>query len=248
MSDDVIIINNDNRRKKWLWFLIPLSVLLVICVGVLVWHLIPKEYDRINIVNNEQLNSIGGAEIDSFRLSLLHMLEGQSLIEKNGDRLDVAVRDGSVKRFRQFVDGKEQVVANFIIDIDSLEQTYDVTVYKNDELSEHKKVAIKCPKVDVRKYDDACVGVDGNANKSVELFLPYEMKLVSDERVLVKKLGYNEKGLLDLQIYLYSCDEKNPPVVEAQNAVRKWVESLGDPIAEFYTYNIRTGYCEGDAI
>ena len=55
-------------------------------------------------------------------------------------------------------------------------------------------------------------------------------------------------GLVVVQIYLYSCDNPNPPTVEAGAKVTEWVQELGDPQASFYTYNIRTGYCEGDTI
>ena len=124
-----------------------------------------------------------------------------------------------------------------------------MTIYKDSRTAKGIMVAVRCPNVAEQKYDDnECVGVSENSGKAVGLYLPYEMTLASGEKVLVKKLGLNSEGLLDLKIYLYSCDEENPPVTETEAVIKKWVEELGDPVAEHYTYDVRAGYCEGDAI
>lgn len=158
---------------------------------------------------------------------------------------DAVIRDGT---YHERVNGNDGS-ASFIVDIDSVKQTYEVKIIDTDEELTDLAVQITCPHVSKSKYPDSvCEGIYGGTSKKVEKHIPYEMKLDTGEKIIVKNLEPTMGGSKLLHIYLYSCDEKDPLITETKDAVHAWVKSLGDESSEFYTYDVRAGYCEGDTI
>ena len=126
MSSDYININNDknkNPKKKWiiLGILVVVIALLGFCVYRIVDAFIPKEYDRVTIVNGDSLKDTRGEKVNEFRSSLLHLLIEKGLIADNANISDVTVRDGSYLKYLSYSDdGKKTVLSKFIVDIDSV--------------------------------------------------------------------------------------------------------------------------------
>jgi|GEM_PF-3305280 len=231
-------------RKKYIIYGVMAVVVIAMLVVVLVSMLVPHEYDRVTIENPEALEGMSSRSVNDFRESLILLLQDEGLAGEDMVVDDVVIRDGTVESFRY---GDEGTVTTFIADIDSIRQSYEVRVIDSTQDSTDLSVYITCPRVDEMKYPEVeCRGHYGDTSKSVELYLPYEGKLASGEKYLVKTITNGRSGERMLQVYLYSCDESEPPVSAAEDAAKGLLEEVGD-VSE-YVVNVRTGYCEGDAI
>ena len=264
MNDDIVLVNDGRKsgRRVWLIVLVVLCAIGVLALlGVLIWNLVPKDYDKVRIENREAAAEISNDEMNDFKKELLALLRNNGIVDGDTVIDDVAIRDGSVaSSVNVDNDGGYWKETTFIVDIDSIKQTYVVKMVDSDEEITGMKTQLYCPKLSETKYPASeCKDIywahgemSRAKNNYLEYNLPYEFKLpTTGEKVLVRSVDVakkNGKWTQTVQVYLYSCDEKNPPVAEAEEAVRKWVESLDDPTSRYYTYNIRTGYCEGDAI
>lgn len=252
MENDIIIQRGKNWKRKVMLSLIVIVALAL--AGVLVWNIIPRDYDKVNVTNAEELlTKVGNEELNNFRQELLNLLRGNGVIGEDETVDDVVVREGTVVSSTDtYREDEYWKTTTFLVDIDSIKQTYSVKIVESDENMEGVTAQIYCPKLSESKYPESkCSGLYYSDNSSIEYRLPYEMKLESGEKVLVKALDTVKKqGRWKniVQVYLYSCDENNPPVSETEKMVRKWVDEVGDGFKDYYTYNIRTGYCEGDAI
>lgn len=229
---------------RYIIYSIPFVVVIVILAIVLVGMLIPHEYDRVTIVNDEVLGEMSGGSVNNFKTGLIGLLQENGYVGEDMTVDDVVVRDGTVETFRN---GEAGTVTTFLVDIDSLRQTYRVQVTDTSDNLTDVSAYITCPKVEEMKYSESeCKGHYGSTSSAVEMHLPYTGVLANGEKYLIKSVTMTNAGERVLQIYLYSCDNLAPAVAEVESAVRSFVESTGDQ--DEYIYNVRTGYCEGDAI
>jgi hypothetical protein len=219
----------------------PLRLLFIIIPLILALVLPPliSELTRrgrnIHLENRASLK-ISDKEIKNLQLHLANLLGDQDL--------DVVIRTDSIS----YATSDQQTTANFLIDIDSLKQTYAITIYDTDIALESPSVEVKCPKISDSKYPDSECQTPSNTSHDLNLHLPYETKLSSGEKVYVKDITIEPNGK-NIQIYLYSCEDENPKTEETKNLIRNWVENtVKDPLAKYYVYRIRTGYCKDDPI
>lgn len=225
--------------------LITISAIIValIVLVVLIVVLIPKEYSDVEIINKPNgLSEVPKGYLNAFRTTLIRHLREQNLIGKNDSIKDVSIREGTVYTYPVF-NNDNAIASSFIVDIDSLQQTYQVKVIESNGDYDGIVAQLRCPRVEDMKYPDTeCIAQFGDTSKRAIHHLPYETKLSSGEKLVIKNVDNNGA----LQVYLYSCDNKNPAKESAEKIVKSWVESLGDDST--YEVNIRTGYCEGDTI
>lgn len=255
MNDDIVIRKDWDKKKMItrILVLVVIAIVVLVGVGVLIWNLVPKDYDKVTIRNDDELiEKVGSGEVNNFKQELLNLLRENKIIGSNDLIDDAEVREGTVVSGTVIDgDGEYRKTTTFLVDIDSIKQTYVVRILESDVEMDGITAQIYCPKVSESKYPESeCNGVYYSDNKSIEYRLPYEFNLGSGEKVLVKNVDTVKKQgewKNIVQVYLYSCDDNNPPVAEVEEAVRKWVQGTGDEF-DYYTYNIRTGYCEGDAI
>lgn len=234
--------------------ILKISIIAIVSttiITLLVLILIPKNYNRVTVTNQNTLSSLSRKEFNDFREELLNLLEVNNLISETEKVSDVTVREDTVSSISEYqTDGKLLRTTTFLIDIDSLKQTYSVLVFGGNVKMPGYTTQITCPLSSETHYPDSkCNGLLGNSSSTfVRNNLPHELKLASGEKILIKKLEVSKDHNQVLQIYLYSCDDNAPPISKTQTAVKDWVKSLGDKSVDTYTYNVRSGYCTGDAI
>lgn len=230
-------------RKKLIRNIIIIVTLLVVVIGAII-GLWPKKYDAIKLSNPAALNNVSKTDVNLFRLYLLEYLQLHGYIAEDAEVSDVEVRADTVSTV---FDGETEVTS-FVVDIDSLQQSFKIKIINSEQEITDVPVQISCPTEQERKYTNAkCRSQYEEDDKEVKTYLPYEFYLDSGEKVLVKNITTKLGTGRILQIYLYSCNSKAPPVPETEKLVRAWVTSLGDD-EENYIYNVRTGYCTGDTI
>lgn len=229
--------------------IIPILAAVIALLIILIFNILPSESDRIVLKNPSALASVSRSDAKKFKTSLVRLLEANGLISAENLVDDVEIRADSVSTFTDYSDGRELKTTTFLVDIDSLAQTFFVTIYDSNKPLTDLAVQITCPTLDDSKYPNStCVGVYGDTSQSVSAHLPYEFSLASGEKVLVKKLESSSDGKQILQIYLYSCDASNPPISATETAIKNWLDALADPNRDYHTLNVRSGYCPGDAI
>lgn len=232
-----------NSTKKLIIAIISVVAGLAILIPLII-ILSPKEYDAVKVTNNpDSFSKISTNHFNTFRTQLIRHLREQNLISEKGTVDDISIRENTIHVFTTTESGTDLTNSYFIIDIDSLKQTYQVEV--SDSIGDYVGTIarIKCPKISEMKYPETeCIGQFNDSSKKVIHHLPYTMELASGERVIVKNFDDSKV----LQVYLYSCDAKNPPINATKTAVESWIKSLGDDAT--YELNIRTGYCIGDTI
>lgn len=239
-------------KKKKIIFLSLITIIVVIFVGSMIVVgnvLLPKDYDRVTINNSEVISDVNREDLNSFRRQLLNLLIERELIEKEAKVEDVSIREDSVvKQSAVEKGGIYSKWTSFLVDIDSIKQTYRVNITDSNKTMNNSPVQISCPMISEMKYpEEKCIGVYGYSSNSVRNWVPYELKMDSGEKVLVKSLD-SVNGRSVLQIYLYNCDTNGPSKDTIKKFVKDWVVALGDEASENYSYNVRTGYCEGDVI
>ena len=236
------------KGVRYVVYAVPFVVVIAVLVVVLVGLLTPHEYDRVTVVNGEALDEMSGGAVNDFRTGLIDLLQREGYVGEDATVDDVVVREGTVETFRN---GEAGAVTTFLVDIPSVRQTYRVQVTDGGGEMTDVPAYITCPKAEEMKYPDTeCRGHYGSTSAAVETYLPYSGVLASGEKYLVKSVSLNKTGERVLQIYLYSCGADAGAtaalVKEVEQAVRDFVVSTGD--TDSYIYNVRTGYCEGDAI
>ena len=237
-------------RDKKVLIIIVAAVVVVAGIIVAIVLNLPKKYDNLSITNSEAIKEVNRDQMYEFKEKLYNMLLEKKLIEEGTTIDDVTVREDSVVSYTKYDNDKNKIkTTTFLVDIDSIKQTYRVKIIDTDVELTDLAVQITCPLVADMKYKDSvCEGLYGSSSKQAQNNLPYEATMPSGHKVYVKSLEPTMGGSKLLHIYLYSCDEKNPPITETKDFVHEWVKKLGDENVEFYTYDVRTGYCEGDTI
>lgn len=245
MDPDLLIIQNFLKQH----FKIIVSILVVILVVIVsipvVSYFANKSYFPLK--NENLISKIPSNDVNSLK----HYLE-KVLSQINHDNVrDAIIREDSITISDQKYENDTFHQASFLIDIDSIQQTYQVnmTWYDTKKGYEGERLQISCPKISDSKYPDSECNSPSGTSHNVDLHLPYETKLSSGEKLYVKNTTIERNGKT-LQIYLYSCDNDNSnSTTEAESLIRNWVKNtVKDPLADKYQYHVRTGYCENDPI
>lgn len=217
---------------------------------IIILNLLPKEYDRITIENPELIKDVPGDKQNDFRLALLQLLQRDNLIDSTAKVTDVHIRENSFSSSTQTSEQGVATTYSFLIDIASLKQTYSVKIYEATYPLTDRSVIISCPNIHDSKYpNSSCSGNYDSDSTSLKNNLPYETKLPSGEKVIVKNLTYGSRGGPTVEIYLYSCNNPTPPLKETESLIINWVKNtVKDPLAinydNYYQYHVRYGYCE----
>lgn len=161
---------------------------------------------------------------------------------------DATIREGSVVATQEsFSNGSTYYTLSFLVDIDSILQTYAASIsWYNQPSNADDTLNLSCPKISESKYPDSYCQTFDSRDQGIDLWLPHELTLDTGEKAVVKDTTIEQNGKT-LQIYLYSCDDPNPPLKATEEVVKSWVEdTVKDPLADKYQYHVRYGYCPND--
>lgn len=158
---------NFSRSQKIIF--LGVSQLVLIGLMVLLVIFLNQEKTHIVIQDDTELKAVPAAEMDSFKVILWNLISANV---KDVDRSvidDVKVRPGSYK-----VSTEEDITyTDFIIDIDSIKQTYTVAIQWSSKEQLPDGVIINCPTKAKMKYPETyCKGMY-NDSYSFELYIPY---------------------------------------------------------------------------
>lgn len=236
------IISYFKTHKKFSITILILIILSLILIPLIIYFL---NHSWLPLTNEKLLSSIPGNDVNRFK----YYIEDELKSFGYNNVTDATIREGSVvTSSKSYPDGSIYYTSSFFVDIDSIRQTYSASIsWYNQSSNADDTINLTCPKISDSKYPEStCQTFDSN-NNDVNLWLPYELTLDTGEKVIVKDTTIERNGKT-LQIYLYSCDDLNPPLEDTEGIVKTWVkETVKDPLADKYQYHVRYGYCPGDS-
>lgn len=167
------IMQNLSTKQK-LGIFVGFVVFAVLIVVGLINMINAKSNNEVAISNlNEYASTAPRAYKEDLQSTLWFVLNKRfDLPEGKVDKYDVTIRDGSYEE----VVGYDTTVANFLVDVDSLQQTFAVTFSwpsKGKRTNIMERVVINCPKREEMKYPDSFCDGQYNNSTDINLYLPY---------------------------------------------------------------------------
>lgn len=139
---------------------------LAIVAGVIYWSFQPKE--NVEVVN-ENSTPIPSDYWKGVKQEVWNLLEKNvsNLTQSNID--DAVIREGTYSETYN----NDIITATFLLDIESLRQTYAITVSWSKKVDVYDAIQINCPPRDQMLYPETiCYGMYNNTY-SLDLYLPY---------------------------------------------------------------------------
>jgi hypothetical protein len=237
-----------NDKKNRIWIVAMISAMLIIIV-ILIIVLIPKqaaEPEQVIKINelDKTVKNLPNSELASIESMLRSIVELNIDENSSFDIKDAKVRDGS---YNQTVDD-DIIVSTFIVDIESLRQSYKVYDYyssKNNEEIEKSdyNIQVSClSKKDLIYGEFKCKDrstIENNLSEVDQLsfLLPHRT-----ENYEVSLNGYDldHKGNLSVVVYVSKDLVTNKSAIDEVvqreiEAIREWIRSEG---ADPANYNI----------
>lgn len=145
-------------------------IIEAIFVAVVIFLVHSALQPELNVeVANQNETPIPTEQWNGVKKQIWHLIEDNvdGVTKTNID--DAVIRDGTYEEETN----NEITTAKFLLDIDSIKQTYAVTVSWSDTVELSDYVAVDCPSQDMMKYPDTvCYGMY-NDTYSLDLYLPY---------------------------------------------------------------------------
>ena len=212
--------------------IVVIAQALIIIIVLAVVSAFTKEPERIFVDENNQQTNIPDAEWKGIKDRIWTILSNRI---ENLDRNEidgVVIREGTYsEKVKDSKNGKIHD-ASFLVDIDSLKQTYDVKVSWADSSRVEfmsSPIYVECPKKSQMKYPETfCYGIN-TTTASPEIYLPYT-KYKGDEGDYYYTIQLSSYGSNQINVIIRDCDfNKNKEDAE------KYLKSTG---IELDKYNI----------
>lgn len=142
---------------------------IIIILLIVVWaNTLLQPRTHVDVVNEETTN-IPDSDWQGVKDELWNLVQSNVAGVTQADVNDVVIREGTYTETTE----NEITTAKFLIDIDSLKQTYAVVVSWSDSVELYDSISIDCPTLDQMKYPETvCYGRTNNTY-SLDLYLPH---------------------------------------------------------------------------
>lgn len=162
------LMQNLSRNQKIAIAVILQLILILIIATCINWAFQPKQYVS---VENENSTSIPDANWNGIKNELWYLIQDNVENVSRADIDDAVVREGTYEEKTE----NDITTATFLLDIDSLKQTYFITTSWSDKVELSDAMSIDCPPIDQMKYPETeCYGMYNNTH-SLNLYLPHSI-------------------------------------------------------------------------
>ncbi len=216
-----------SKKQKFFIIFIPALIIIIIITSFII-HTIIQESQKVSIINlDEKTSSAPIIEKDLFRRQLKNVILLNPDI-KASDIKDAVIRDGSYSEEIK----NEVTTAKFIIDIDSIKQSYVVNFSWSNTENIPNNIFIECPTIFESKYPDSnCVGMY-TTSSSPELYLPYKGTTKSGIQYEISVKQYNG-GNFYFEVSTKDCQNLD----EAKAAAEVWLNTT--PLKSLYPIEVK---------
>ena len=219
------------RFKIIIVSLIALFVIVIIAISVISVFVRGKK--QANVVNEgDRVEEVSKQDMDDMKTSLYYALENAGV--KANQVNDSAIRWSTV--YKEDL-GEGDYRTSFVVDIDSIKQTY--IVYTNGS-----EAYITCPELSISKYPESfCIGNSGDGDDSISIVLgnsmfPYEGSLEGNVSYSLNRDWENH----ELIVHVFDCkDNKSAIDASLKDVDRIIKEHKGNP--EVFKKRVETNNC-----
>lgn len=163
------LINNLSRNQKIVIAVIVQAI--VIITLVLVFQNFTGQHQHVFIEQGSVVSEELPEDVNKFVSSNIWQVIQQYVPGANKDNIkDVVIREDS---YEEGENEDESVWANFIVDIDSLKQTYRVSTAWSKNENIVYETTVSCPPQNLMKYPETVCYSPTNNTYSLNLYLPY---------------------------------------------------------------------------
>lgn len=193
------LLHNLTRNQKIAVFAVAQILVIVVLAVCLNVALNPQE--KIKVVSNDGWN-MAEDRWQGIKRELWNLMKEniEGMATDNID--DVVIRDGTYRESTE----NDITTATFLVDIDSLRQTYQITAAWSDKVELYDSLAIDCPPVDQMKYPDTvCKGMF-NTTASLDLYLPHDITDDDTEDGVLWAYIYGDEYNRTIDVEMAPCD------------------------------------------
>ena len=202
-------------------------VAVIVIVVVAVIFMIGSE-PKVEIEFGEQ-NNIPGGELRKVRGKLV------DVIRNNTENFDsTVVYRGVASNYKETTEGKE-TTANFVVDFDSISESYKVSVTWPDSDDGSPNIVVSCALLNGKYPETACT-TESNSSSDIVGYLPY----IGEDAVGEKyKITANyDGGNLYLEI------KSNGNIEQAVTAAKEWLKKLDFDPDDYLLYAASKQYVQ----
>lgn len=187
MFEDGFNFNLHNLRQNLtkqqkIGILIGAQVLFIVLIIIIV-NIIFQPRSHVDLTNDNLISNVPATEQTYFKEQLWNIVSSNY---SNVDRSvidDAVIREGSVSS--EFDEVTQIHSTYFVVDIDSLELTYDVTIQWSNKEQLPDTISISCPPMNEMKYPGTICRAMYNSTYSFDLYFPqYEFREFNGETYL----------------------------------------------------------------
>lgn len=232
------LMKNLSRSQKI--GLVVLGQVLVVVTLVLLVQGLTKEVNPVEVVGDDKVGAELPQDAQEFIAENIWEVVKSNVAEFNqNDITDAVIREGTYEE-REMEDGS--VRANFIVDIDSLKQSYTISTGWSKDKRIVYEVVVDCPPIQQMKYPETvCYGMYNNTY-SISLYLPYivnpEGYDVEDDEVLAPNIYIDadeDKKIVEVMVSVCDADKFKQ---EAMNYLDSIPVDFSDYTIEYNINNI----------
>ncbi len=229
---------NLTRAQKIGLVVLIQTIFIITIISVATFFLQDKDHIVVSD-NDNQLKSVPAEEIQLYEKALWE------IISNNVDNVDESVIKDAVVREDSYIEEIDEenhtVNASFLVDIDSIQQTYVVNLaWISKPTIEPITPIIDCPTVENNKYPNSyCKGTYRDTN-DLSIYLPYTIPAEHDENVWDVQITEDEESK-KINVYIENCrpDELKKKAQEYLNSIPA---DLSNYIIEYYIEEPDGGY------
>ena len=162
------LIQNLSKNQK-IGIAVILQIIVIVFVIVCVkWATAPQPH--VDVVNENE-TAIPDDRWTGIKNEVWYLIQNNVPNVTRSDVDDAVIREGTYEESTE----NDITTATFLLDIDSLKQTYFVTVSWSDKVALYDYMTVDCPPQSEMKYPDTvCYGMYNNTY-SLDLYLPYSV-------------------------------------------------------------------------
>ena len=223
--------------KDWQKVGVVLGFLTLIAVIVVAIVAIINSEPKVEISFSEEVD-IPGGELKRVRAKLVNVIRNNTIDFDSGIVYKGSARDYTESSVDDFK------TANFVVDFDSISESYAVSVTWPNPDDGAPNIIISCPLLN-SKYPETPCFTEVNSSSDIVGYLPYSGKLASGEEY--KIVGrYDDNGELYVEVQVNSCG--NETIMDmALTAAREWIFKIYLNPDDYLLY-VPGDICENDGM
>lgn len=162
---------NLSKNQK-ITFLVVIQIFIIIILAVILNSVLGSERQHVTVENESVLSNVPESDRQLLNEQLWGVIQNNVTGVDRSVINDAVVRDGT---YEETDDENGNMGATFLLDIDSIKQTYAVSIVWSTDSKNTiaDSVYINCPPIDQMKYPETVCHGMYNDTYSLDLYLPY---------------------------------------------------------------------------